>query len=811
MDADAVKGLLSEVLEVCQADSHIYRAALITMKMGALHSAGSIDANDIGQERAATSMVPLSLNQLAHRAKWCEQRDEPGALDEVIFLHYDALRYYNTGDARRVQLLCNLSLILRTRFERQGNDEDLDQGITLQREVLALHPVGHTDRSMSLHNLALQLFTHFQHRGNDENLDQAIALQREALALRPVGHTDRSQSLNNFANQLYSRLEHRGNNKDLDQAIALHREALALCPVGHTDQSMSLNSLAVQLSSCFQHRGNDEDLDQGITLQREVLALHPVGHTDQSMSLNNLALQLSSRFKHQGNDEDLDQAIALHREALVLCPVGHTDQCWSLDNLAVRLSSCFEHQGNDEDLDQAITLHREALALLPIGHTYRSSSLNNLANQLSSCFEHQRNREDLDESRENLLCALALLSGNVCRAIELLEQGRTIIWTKMGCSNHAVSLMKKFRDLSSLLDRPPASHSEGTSRIVVEAEEALYRRLVVDWNGTVEEIRKIEGFSRFLLPPLFSDLQDAARDGPIIVLIASELSCDAIIIPHKQDPTSIQLLINLRKLAELVTAFREVVTKDAATFAPRYHTPDKVIHLAAGLQFAGVKSVAGTLWNVDDFTVERLVKVFYTNLCGDGTMDSKRAVRALNQAVQSLASDKDIPLAQRISMTTQNLLPRTYIIPNFEIVYIHLVMGWLGFGWFSFGFQWLCGSLAIQAGLSRLEAGSNQLDASAAVPTRVNGRFRLGDILESGSYGVVYHARNIINDDELAVKLEPLINNSSSLEQEYNILKDLEGGVGIPRAIWFGREATYDALVLDLLGPSLHDLFLARK
>ncbi|KAG1852330.1 hypothetical protein C8R48DRAFT_749820 [Suillus tomentosus] len=98
-----------------------------------------------------------------------------------------------------------------------------------------------------------------------------------------------------------------------------------------------------------------------------------------------------------------------------------------------------------------------------------------------------------------------------------------------------------------------------------------------------------------------------------------------------------------------------------------------------------------------------------------------------------------------------------------------------------------------------------------SVPTRVDGRFRLGDILGSGSYGVVYHARNIINDDELAVKLEPLINNSSSLEQEYNILKELEGGVGIPHAIWFGREATYDALVLDLLGPSLHDLFLARK
>ena len=117
------------------------------------------------------------------------------------------------------------------------------------------------------------------------------------------------------------------------------------------------------------------------------------------------------------------------------------------------------------------------------------------------------------------------------------------------------------------------------------------------------------------------------------------------------------------------------------------------------------------------------------------------------------------------------------------------------------------------------------------VPVRVDGRFRLGDVLGSGSYGmlfsyhdywlhvefdiwtplaVVYRARNIIKDDAVAVKLEP-ITRSSSVQREYNILKHLEGGVGIPRALWFGRESTYHALVLDLLGPSLHSLFLSHS
>jgi CHAT domain-containing protein len=77
-------------------------------------------------------------------------------------------------------------------------------------------------------------------------------------------------------------------------------------------------------------------------------------------------------------------------------------------------------------------------------------------------------------------------------------------------------------------------------------------------------------------------------------------------------------------------------------------TPDEVIHLAAGLQFAGVRSVIGTLWKVTDATVQRLVEEFYKKFCKDGKMNSKRAARALHQAVHSLASDKDIPLDQRI-------------------------------------------------------------------------------------------------------------------------------------------------------------------
>jgi CHAT domain-containing protein len=711
-------------------------------------------------------------------------------------------------------------------------------------------------------------------------LDEAIALHREALALHPVGHTNRPSSLNNLAAQLSSRFEHRGNDEDLDEAIALHKKALSLRPVGHTDRSSSLNNLGNQLSSRFEHRGNDEDLDEAIALHREALALHPVGHTDRSGSLNNLGNQFCIRFEHRRNREDFDEARDNLRHALTLLTQHDPRQLVVHQSLAEIHLSFHDSElngtdaGEDDNSLNAAMHHLQAAVnvvsagLLPrlraslgwVRHARQHSHGTELEAHITSIqlLDAYMSTTASVSSRHNIMkefpstlavdaASCALRSGDVRRAVELLEQGRTIIWTQMTrfrtpldslqtCGDDAAALVKKFRDLSSLLDKPPANYSEATTRVDVEAEEARYRRLVKDWNGAVEEIRKIEGFSRFLLPPLFSDLQDAARDGPIIVLVASKSSCDAIITPHKQPPTSIQLLTNPEKLQTLVDRFQRrstpalttalielwndvvrPVVKNLGPFASRgsriwwcptslfnflplhaageyrgngeslsqqyissytpslaalmkarrshdrcssvpfvaigqnyppgasflpcvepelelvrsllppavsftkissvdatrsralsalqdntwlhfschgtqnfdepfksaflmrdqplsllditqmdlsqheftflsacetavgdSKTPDEVIHLAAGLQFAGVKSVIGTLWTVDDSTVQRLVEAFYKNLCKSGKMNSKRAAWALHQAVGSLARDKDIPLDQRI-------------------------------------------------------------------------------------------------------------------------------------------------------------------
>lgn len=66
---------------------------------------------------------------------------------------------------------------------------------------------------------------------------------------------------------------------------------------------------------------------------------------------------------------------------------------------------------------------------------------------------------------------------------------------------------------------------------------------------------------------------------------------------------------------------------------------------------------------------------------------------------------------------------------------------------------------------------------------------------------------NIISGEEIAIKLESINTKRPQLEYEAWVYRSIAGGVGIPFVRWVGIEREYTVMVLDLLGPSLEDLF----
>lgn len=89
----------------------------------------------------------------------------------------------------------------------------------------------------------------------------------------------------------------------------------------------------------------------------------------------------------------------------------------------------------------------------------------------------------------------------------------------------------------------------------------------------------------------------------------------------------------------------------------------------------------------------------------------------------------------------------------------------------------------------------------------VGGKYRLVRKIGSGSFGDIYLSINITNGEEVAVKLESQKCRHPQLLYESKLYKILQGGLGIPHIRWFGQEKNYNVMVIDLLGPSMEDLF----
>ena len=96
---------------------------------------------------------------------------------------------------------------------------------------------------------------------------------------------------------------------------------------------------------------------------------------------------------------------------------------------------------------------------------------------------------------------------------------------------------------------------------------------------------------------------------------------------------------------------------------------------------------------------------------------------------------------------------------------------------------------------------------------RVGGKYRLGKKIGSGSFGDIYLGHHILTGEEVAIKLESIKSRHQQLSYEYRLYRLLQGktpgqvATGIPNVRWFGKEGDYNVLIMDLLGPSLEDLF----
>jgi len=85
----------------------------------------------------------------------------------------------------------------------------------------------------------------------------------------------------------------------------------------------------------------------------------------------------------------------------------------------------------------------------------------------------------------------------------------------------------------------------------------------------------------------------------------------------------------------------------------------------------------------------------------------------------------------------------------------------------------------------------------------INKKYILLNKIGEGSFGSIFKGKNIRTNEYVAIKLEPIKNETKLLKNESIIYQYLNNNRGIPSIKWFGKDVNNYYMVIDLLGNTL--------
>ncbi|KAJ8598890.1 hypothetical protein CTAYLR_010273, partial [Chrysophaeum taylorii] len=106
--------------------------------------------------------------------------------------------------------------------------------------------------------------------------------------------------------------------------------------------------------------------------------------------------------------------------------------------------------------------------------------------------------------------------------------------------------------------------------------------------------------------------------------------------------------------------------------------------------------------------------------------------------------------------------------------------------------------------------GQRQPGMSAIPPDTVIGqKYRINRRIGSGSFGEIYSGTVLHQEStqQVAIKFEKKSARCPQLRHEFKVYRELQGCGGIGRVMYYGSFRDSNVMVMELLGPSLEDLF----
>jgi hypothetical protein len=494
----------------------------------------------------------------------------PADLDWATKAGQAAVTTSSAGDRPRCML--NLAATLQVKYEQTGSRAALDEAVNVSRAALAAVPADDPERAGILSTLAATLVHRFEETGARADIDEGIEAGRAAVAATPANHPDRAGRLANLGAALRRRFVLFGAAADLDAAITAGRGAADLVGRGHPMESMIQANLSIALSVRFDRTGSPADLDEAIAAAQAAVGAAAVGHPNRAGYLSCLSHALVDRFDLTGRRSDLDAAVNA-AQAAASVTVGQSQRALILDGLgsALRTRSGISREWGDLDAARAayreaagvesaepstrIRAARRAAALTADADPGQAADLIETAVRLLPEVTPQRiDRRD----RQRQISALAGLPGEAAalalddagtaepdratRALRLLEASRAVLISQALDSRSDLTelqhahpgLAERFASLRARLDQP-ADDTAALAALVAGLGQPAggdtdRHRLAADLASTMAEIRTLDGFASFGLPPTTSDLLDQGQRGPIVTFTINPRRSDALLL-----------------------------------------------------------------------------------------------------------------------------------------------------------------------------------------------------------------------------------------------------------------------------------------
>ncbi|THV02103.1 hypothetical protein K435DRAFT_571459, partial [Dendrothele bispora CBS 962.96] len=495
-------------------------------------------------------------------------------IENVIHVNRRAVDLTPDGHADKPGQLGGLGNALHCRFERLGEFKDIENAIHAMQQAVDLTPDGHPNKAGWLNNLGNAFQNRFKHLGKLQDIENAIHVMRQAsINLTPDGHADKAGLLRNLSSAFRCRFARLGELKDIENAIDVKRQAVDLTPDGHADKAGHLSSLGNAFRCRFERLGELKDMENAIHnaihAMQQAVNLTPDGHPNKAGWLNNLGNAFQSRFEHLGKLQDIENAIHAMQQVVNLTPDGHADKAGWLDNLGNAFKSRFGLLGELKDITEATVAYKQATentssaplprysaachwAILCSKYQDPSSALDAYTVVLEIIPQvvwfgqtvHRRYEELLKIGRTiNAAAAMAISVGDFTRAVEWLEEGRSIVWKQiLQLRTPLDELQQQDSDLADellTLDNAGTSNFQSFDLEIkhksAEEEAQNHRKLAARYEELLQHIRELDGFGSFLRPKKFSELAPAARNGPVIIINVHDSGCDALVVCPSTD------------------------------------------------------------------------------------------------------------------------------------------------------------------------------------------------------------------------------------------------------------------------------------